>query len=458
MCWTLCRSACACGWRPLRSTLRANPFVAAICVVAAVATPLLALAAGRAAAPAIDAASRDPALARAFALALVAGCVSVGAAFGSLAPTRALLGAALEAAPVRRSVAFLGLTLLPATAVALPLLLVLTAFVVPATSQSGVWAPVAVVAGTCAAVAIGVAGSEAAVVAVRRPGAGSIVAGVLAATWTGSGAFGGSVLLGPAAPLSDAVSGATLLDVAALGGTGVVAVAAWALACVLRPEARPSSGLVRISFRLPRGALRATAAASFVRLARNAHVRRHVLTGCGLSFGGAVALRVTVDAAAPFLAGLVALVLASAIPLVAAGLRRDCAWLVRAAPLSRAHSALVDAGASMLAGYAVALLVLVSAAPLAPFGAGELLVLEATLALVLGAAAATGAVLPWRHDRVLDQVASYAVLAAVTVALSFVLGRAVEAAPAVGLADTQLAAIVAHAALVAGVVVAGALD
>ena len=458
MCWTLCRTTCACAWRPLRSALRANPLIAALCVVAAICAPLLALAGGRAVSPAIDAASADAALARAFAFAIVAGAGSVGVVFASLAPSGDLLGAALSSAPVRRRTIFLGVTLLPTTVLAAPLLVLLAAFVVPATSGVGAWSAPGVVAGICGGFACGAACAEAALLAIRRPGIGALVASALVAAWGATGAAGGSLILGPAAVISDALSTPTALDAAVLATTFVLAVVLWAVASVLRPEGRSSSGVVRVPVRMPRGAMRGTATATLVRLGRDAQVRRHVVTGCSLAFGGALALRVTVGDAAPFLAAFVAVVLASAIPLVAAGLRRELAWLVRAAPVSRARSALADAGASVLGGYTVAIVVLAAVAPLAALGAGELLLLEATLALVLGAAAATGAVLPWRSDRVLDQLGSYAVLTAVTVALSVVLGRAVDAAPTFGLADTQLAALVAHAVLVAGVAIAGALE
>jgi hypothetical protein len=162
--------------------------------------------------------------------------------------------------------------------------------------------------------------------------------------------------------------------------------------------------------------------------------------------------------APPYFAVSVALLGAAAIPLIAAGLRRDASWLLRAAPVSQSGLAAADAVAAILVGFMLVVAALSVTAPLGRLGVGSLLMLEATVALVLGAAAASGAVVPWRNDRVLEQIGSYTLLAVVAGTLTLALSRAAAAAPAFGLSPAMFATLAAHIVLVGGVGLAAVLE
>jgi hypothetical protein len=434
--------------------LRANPLLAALVFAAVVGFPLLALAAGREATPLFDAAASDPALARAFALAGVLAATTIGFAIGALLPTRALLGPQLAPAPVARGTLFAGLTLLPALFAVTPVAAVLAAF---AAAAAGAWGGTAVVAGAGAAAALGAAASEAFACALRRSRVGAAVMLALGATWAVAGALGGSMALGPAAVVAGALAEPRPSSVAVLACVATTAVGLWAIASAARPPDRPVRGVVRLPVHIPRRASAAVAVAAVARLARNSQMRRHVATGLLLAVVGSLVLRVLVAGASPFFGASVALVTAAAVPLVASGLRRDAAWLLRVTPVTPSRIAAADAAAAVAASYGVLAVVLAAASPFGVLGLGTLLMLEATAALVLGSAAASGAMLPWRGDRVLDQLASYALLGAIVAMLTFALGRAVEAAPP-ALGATQLAALLAHLVLLAGIVFAAVIE
>lgn len=456
--WTLCRAACVTAWRPVRRALRANPLVAAILVAAGAALPVLAFAAGSSASPAFDAAAEDAALARAFAVAGVVAAVTIGVALAALAPTRASLGPQVAAAPVSAATLFVGLTLLPVALAALPLLALACAFALPATATVGGWAAAAVVSATASSVALGAAGAAAAAAAARRSVTGAVALLGTAGVWLAVGAGSGRPLLGPASGLAAALGEPGPSTAVLLAAATSAALALWCLTAVARPAERQSSGTVRVAISVPRGPTLAVSVTTVARLVRNAQLRRHAATGLTLALLAAIAARVRAPGAAPVAAASVALLTAAAVPLVAAGLRRDAAWLFRAAPLSSARAAAAGAAAGVAAAYGLVAMVLAATAPFGRLGVGSLLVLEATAALVFGAAAASGALLPWRADGVLAQLASYGLLATLTGALTFALGRAAEAAPAVGLTATQLAALAAHLVLVGGIAAAAALD
>lgn len=457
--WTLCRAACTCGWRGAREALRARPVVGGLLLAAVLALPLLAVVAGEVAAPVLRAAATDDTLATALAVAAVAAFASIGIAVAMLASDRAFLGRQLEAAPLGRAESFAGLTLLPLMAFGAPCLAIVAAFSLTATrGAGGVPVAFAIVIGATSAVALGAASAAGIAAAVRGSVVGVAALACLAAVWLAVGTVGGSARLGPASAVALSVRDPTQA-IGALGAATLAGFGLWALAALVRPSERPLRADVRLTAPSSRRPLVATALATLLRLARNAQLRRHVVAGTVFAVGGALGIRAVVGAdVAPYFAAFVALVVAAACPLVATGLRRDAAWLLRVVPVTGTRLAAADACAAVVAGFAVVMLIVALAAPLGPLSASALLIVEVNAALVLGAAAASSALAPWRADRMLEQLSSYAVLAVVAAFLTAALGRASDVATSTGVPETLFAAAAAHAVLLSGIALAAVLE
>jgi hypothetical protein len=456
--WTLSRTACVCACRRLRAALHGNPLLAAFALVTVPGLPLLALIAGRASSPIADAAAHDAALARALAVAVVTASTTLGIAFASLAPTRALLGRQFEPAPLRPIVAFVGLTLLPTGIALVPLAILAFAFALPAFGELAT--SLAFLAAVGAGLGCGIAATEAMIGATRGSVRGAAAAGIVVALWLAAGTVGGSAALGPAAALAKAADEPSRPALATLLCASFAAIGLWGVAAAARPAARKRTGRVIVRVRLPARAALAAGTAMTIRLARNTDGRRHLAAGMGFAVAGAFTLRALVGAgsAPPYFAVSVALLAAAAIPLIAAGLRRDAFWLLRAAPESPSRLAAADAAAAITVGLILVAAALAMTAPFARLGVGALLMLEATVALVLGAAAASGAVVPWRDDRVLEQIASYTFLAVVAGLLTVGLSRGAPAASAFGLSSAAFATLAAHVVLIGGVGIAAVLE
>ena len=457
MSWTLCKTAIRCCARRVRAAVLANPLIGALAIIAALTLPLLALVAGRSFSGVVTAARGDDALAFALALALGNAAATGGAALAALAPTRELLGAQLGPSPIAQRDVFIGLLLLPAALAGLPVVLLVLTF---AMSAGGLQFAVNVVTSGIAAASVGAGAAEAVLGLARGSRLALVSLGALACACALVGYAAGNLALGPIAPFAAALGGEVAFPLALTMLAGAVALALWALAAVKRPSPRRRRAAVRVAVPLPRGAEFASACATAARLARNAHVRRHVATAIAFAVGGAAAVDVAIGGAglAGFFAGSVALVAASVLPLVGAALRRDSRWLVRPAPTRRRALAAADACGAVFVGALVVAVVLAAAATLGSLDAGAYVVVSTTAATVLGAAGATGALLPWHPASVVEQLASYALLAVVAGSLAAVVGRAAGAAAALGLSEPAFSAFAAVLVLAGGIGVAAALE
>jgi hypothetical protein len=453
---TLCRTALLCCARRLRAAVLANPLIGAVGIVAAITSPLLAVVAGRSFGGVVVAARADDALAFALALAFGIAAMTGGTALAALAPTRELLGAQLGPAPVPERDVFVGLLLLPASLALLPAMLVAFAF---GTSADGPrFAAIVLVSGLAGAL-YGAAAAETAVGVMRRSRVALASGAALVCTWLLVGYSADEISLGPIAPFSAALRGELGLSAAQVF-VGAVALALWGLTAIGRPPPPQRRAAVRLTASIPPRPTHASASAMAVRVLRNAHVQRHVATAVAFAVGGAAAMRIALGAGdlAAFFAGSVALVAASVLPLVGAALRRDARWLARPAPVSRRFLAAADAFGAVFAGALVVAVVLAFALPLGRFDAGAYLLLATTAATVLGAAAATAAVLPWHPTNVIEQLASYVLLTVVAAVLAAALGRAAGTAAAFGLSDAASATFVSVLVLAGGIGVAAALE
>ncbi|MHB8641983.1 MAG: hypothetical protein ACYDA3_03730 [Gaiellaceae bacterium] len=355
----------------------------ALAVAAFAALPAVAVWAGRRAAPSLRTA--DPKL---ILLAAALTAALAGAAVTLLVGGAAVLGRQLEAAPVPLAVSLAGLVLFPTS---LALAAVAPAAILFAAPVEGWRTPIAF-ARLLGFAALGGAGAEALVAVARRSARGLPVAacvGLLAAA-------GAPLLLSPAAVL------------------------VWLAAAAARPPEPSRRGDVVI---LVRGVV-ATAAA---RYARRPDLRRQCGAACSLAVVGAIALRLAdAGGAAALFGGFIAVVGAAVLPLAAPGLDRGAEWLWRTTPASRCVLALAFGAAAFALGTVVALVGAAGAFATGPVPVSRVVPLVAVLALVLASALLAGALVPWRAERLGEQLGAYAAFGICAGALWFALAHVAQ--------------------------------
>jgi hypothetical protein len=457
--WKLSRAVAACSWRRVSPFLRQNPLVALVAAALAAAVPVVAVVFGRRlAAGFAEAVAADETFAHVLALDLAFSGALIGATIASLAPGRAFLGAQLEAAPVSRLASFVALTAVPVLALGAAGCALGALFLVPLTADTPGGGAVGLVllAGGALAAAGGAAAAEAVRGAVRGSGAAVLALGGLGVLWAaGAGVAGGGALLGPFALLVDVSRGERAVPepLLALGAFVAGALALWLLAAATRPAGREGLRVRGALLPLPRHPFGAALVGGLKRYSRRPELRRHaaaVLAVAGL--GGLVLVGLlSVDAAvAVVAAGGVGALGAAVLPLSCGGVDREAEWLWRSSPQPRAATALASAVA------ALALAAVVTAGALAPATVAEhaalstYLSLGVAVAIVFSAALLAGALVPWRSDRVADQVVSYAALAAATLALWLALSAAARRVVAAGIPSVAVGAAVVALALACG--------
>lgn len=193
------------------------------------------------------------------------------------------------------------------------------------------------------------------------------------------------------------------------------------------------------------------------RVVRHRELRLQVAAGVVVPVAVAAVLGATLDVGGePLLAFAVGLSITAAalLPAASVGLGRDGAWLFDPAP----RAAHVIAVAVAIGGVGVSLAVVagaaVFAAPIARGDPSAYLELEGAAAFVLGCAAFGGAAVPWRADRLLQQLASYGSVIAVVVCGWFAVGKLEGAA---GLDGTAFTIVAGNLVLALGVVASGAI-
>jgi hypothetical protein len=371
--WTLCRAELLCVARRLASAFASSPFVVGAGVLFVAALPALALWSGVRAAAELRVAAADPSFTPA--IGLVAALA--GAIVTLLAPGRRALGRQLEAAPLSPLTVFLGSTALPLGLLAGGMALPVALFVAPV---AGAGTPL-VILQLAGAAALGGAGTEAVLALARRSLRGAPViacAGVLAVVGR------------------DAVPLALVL---------------WLVAAASRPDEPPEHGGVQLVARSAFGC-------SVARYARRRELRRQALATLALTAASAIALRVvgTPRASGLLLAGSSALLGAAVVPLAAPGLDLRARWLFCSAPASRVAVAARNASAALVAGASVSTVGLGLALAVEPDSPRVLAPLGAGALLVLGSASLAGALVPWRSERLIEQLGAYAAFAVLLVA------------------------------------------
>ena len=449
--WTLFSSAWRCAWRRLRPALEQNPLLAFAAAASCAGVPVAAVVAGIRFDARYAELARDDAVLRSLALGIGATGLVAGAAVALLAPGLAQLGGALEAAPISRVAAAWSLTIAPACVGGVVLVAPLLLF---ATAMAGVDG-IVLAAATATAVLTGAALGEGLRLGGRLEPSGLAVLGAAAGLWAiGGAALGADWYVGPAG----AVAGARppLLCLTLLGAFALGAVALWLAGCAVQATTRDRRRDVHAT-NLPGQAVPAVAVATARRVVRHRELRVQAAAAVLLPVAVAASLGATLDVGGgPLLAFAVGLSVTAAalLPAAAVGLGGDGGWLFDTAP----RPARILAAAIALGGVCVSLAVVAAAALFAlPFARGDptaYLELEGAAAFVLGSAAFGGAVVPWRADRLLQQLASYGSVIAVVVCVWLAVGRLEGAA---GLDGTAFTLVAGNLVLALGVAAAGAI-
>jgi hypothetical protein len=395
--------------------------------------------------------ARDDAALRSLALGIGATGLVGGAAVALLAPGLAQLGSALEAAPISRAAAAWSLTIAPTCAGGAVLIAPLLLF---ATAMAGVDG-IVLAAASATAVVTGAALGEGLRLCGRLEPLGLAVLGSAVALWaTGGAALASRWYSGPAGAVAEVrppLTCLTLLAAFALGG-----VTLWLAACAVQATTRDRRRDVRAAS-LPGQVVPAVAVATARRVIRHRELRVQAAAAALVPVVVAAALGAVLDVGgAPLLAFAVGLSITAAalLPAAAIGLGSDGGWLFDAAP----RPARLLAGAVALGGVGASLAVVAAAAFFAaPFARGEpsaYLELEGAAAFVLGCAAFGGAAVPWRADRLLQQLASYGSVIAVVICGWLAVGRLEGTA---GLGGTAFTLVAGNLVLVLGILAAGAI-
>jgi hypothetical protein len=446
--WKLCRATLLCAARRVRPVLAANPVLAALALAVAVAAPFGAVAAGLRLADGFRNSVADEAFVTALAVGVGATGLLAGLALALLAPDPTAVGGELLAAPVTR-LTLVGTTVVAPALAAGGVLLVLAAlFAVPLAGSLGLL----IVLALAVCLLLGASLGEGVALCARRDRAAPVVVAAVTTVWATSGTIAGAGLeLGPTGVL---VNGDRHLWSALwLGALALAASAGW-LAAAARPRRDRAANDRSRPVRVPHAATAALLVVTMIRLGRHQHLRLNaaaaVVVPLTLSFAAAAALDLTGPPIAAFAGGL-ALTAAAVYPGAAQGLAEDARWLLRAAPTRAPALAATVSSAGSLFGLGVVAAALCVAVPVGRADAITYGQLEAATAFLLGCAAFAGALVPWKPDAVVQQIASYAALIVTAVVVWALASRLEQFAAGAGLSGAGLGLLVGNAVLVAGV-------
>jgi hypothetical protein len=444
---TLNRVVLVCAVRRLRRTAARAPVLAAGLMVLAFLAPYLLVRGGDRAGAAAASFVQDPRSARALLLPLLFAAAGAGATLTLLTPGERELDPQLRAAPLPRWKLVLATTIVPLAlaALAVAALLLLAAVPFAAHLPAGRIAVPAALAGCAAACALGAALAEAALAASRRALHAALgLAGPAVAAAADPLEPIARAALAPAA-VPDAVFRAGLV--------WLVASVVWLVLVVNRPPPR------NVATRRPLVPLPARPAGAWFVTALARYGRRGELRHAGLAgvvFGCLAAALIgtsSTGGSALVLGSMTALLGACAFPLAQHGLDLRARWLWFSA---RGTGGVAPAAGAVAAAALAAATVAVGAVPVAVATdvAGESLGgVAVAVGAGIGVALVAGAVLPWRGDRLSDQLSSFGVFVGLSLCSSFAVGAIAEPALAV-LPDPLFAAAVLVATFGIAVVLA----
>jgi hypothetical protein len=449
--WTLFSATWRCAWRRLRPVLEQNPLLALAAGVVCAGIPVAAVTAGTRLEARYEELARDGEALRSVALGLGATGLVVGAAVALLAPGFSQLGRGLEAAPISRPSAAWAVTIAPACAGGAVLLAPFLLFVGVMAGMDGI----VLAAATATAVLTGAAlGEGFRLSAGLEPPGLAVVASSVGLWVIGGMVLGGAWYEGAAGAMGGTRSPPA--SVALLGALAVCGAGLWLAGCAMRSPTGKHRREVRATS-LPARAMPAVAVATARRIARHQQLRVQASAAVLVPVGVTAWVGATLDiGGAALLAFAVGLSITGAalLPAAAVGLGGDSGWLFETAPRPASVMAVAVAFGGVGASLAV---VIGTALVVAPFARGDpsvYLELESVAAFVFGCAVFGGAVVPWRADGMLQQLASYGSVIAIVVCAWLAVGRLEGVA---GLEGTAFTLATGNLVLLLGLAAVGAI-
>lgn len=414
--WALVSAASVCARRRLRAGLRRNPVLAAAAVAALAAAPAVAAWSGDRLARPFARLAAGGVFVDALALGVAAPAAVAGASVALLAPHSGAIGEQLEAAPLRRAWLALATAVLPACALGAVVAAPILVFTVTLAGAAG---PALALAGAASASLGAALGATVRLSRARWAGAAATAA-CAAGAWVAAGG-----VRGPASLARGALDGSPIQAAAAAAAVTLLGLVLWTLAAAGERARSPGVGAARFR-RLPGTAVLAVAVVTSRRVARHRELRLHgVFALVAALVVGAALARGTGVGGAPAVGLCVALVLTAVLvyPPAAVGFARAADWLFETSPRRRSGIAAAAAAGGVATAAVAAAGAALGAVPFARAGVGEYLELAGAAAFVLGCASLAAAFVPWRPDRMSQQLAAYAAALIATGAGWFAAGR-----------------------------------
>ncbi len=448
---TLYDAVARCQLRRLRQAIAMAPVPAGIVATLVVLAPLALVRIGHAVGGELAGVSGSRVVvsglvADAVVLGPVLAAAIAGTALAVSHPGRTALGAQVAAGPCGGITVVLAGLLVPALVGAVAVLpsLIAVCASLALEFRVGAVAGVALAVATVAAVPAGAILAEGGLAAARGRRRRPLAIGAGALVWTGVGAASDTAPLGPFALVGSALRGSVSASLALLtvSGAALVLLLVWVPLAASRPAPRFRS--VRPTRSLVRGGRLSVPAAAAVLMARRDDVRCATVGALGFGAAGiAIATAAGATVPTPFLLATTTALLGSILcPLAVCGMLLQGRWVWLGGPGDRIVL-VVAAGLVGLSGSALPVAVVGAIASLASGASWSSIGVVAAF-VVVGSAAGlvAGAIVPWSGEGVGDQLTTFAVLAAITIAGSLAVGLVAPRLVSLGLPDAVVAVLV----------------
>ncbi len=467
----LARAVLICSWRRLRPFALANPLVAAVVLMIAVALPGLALLLGDRVSPSLSKALLEQAgVGEALTAGIVLGGALAGVIVTTVAPGAAVFGPQISAAPVRRMrLLWAGAGLpLSLAAFVFATLLAFAAFPVAARLPAGGLFVLEIVAIALCASVLGASAIESGLAAIRGRPTGIIALSSIASVWIISAGLSESRVLGPFALGANSLrTGSSHAGRESALHSGVLAFLmlaaffAWLFLSAGRAPSRARSEPKTVLKGVPRNLFAAGVVVALKRLSRREEIRREIVPVTFLCCVTGPALLVfapeTPQIAVLGIVSFSEIAAVAVIALAAAGVDEEGRWLWKTAPAG---------DSSRLAGNALGAIVLallvfiVAIAPSLALASRPLpLLVEfcGFACFILAVAAVSGTVVPWRSERLAEQIASYTACLVLVGVLWYLFGKVAAPLAAAGAPEPAIFAALGLTAVAASLGTSAAL-
>ena len=274
----------------------------------------------------------------------------------------------------------------------------------------------------------------------------AIITAAVAGTWL-AGAFAtGELLTAPFDIAVDALRGesGSFSATVKLVLLASVALAFWTLAAIRMPDERPTRACARVLMPICGGPGFASALVAVKQLGRRPELRRTVggagvaavagaaLFGYGLGGGNDLSF---------ILAAGAALLGCAVIPIAAYGIRQESAWLFDVAPGKKLKRDVAAAFAAFVLAFAVLVIELGLIWLAAPVIWSQVVPILGAAFVLFGAGLVIGAIVPWRSDRIIEQLAAFMALAVLAFLFQLSLGEVVSRSESAGVPTVVITAL-----------------